>query len=517
MRLDIFIENLQSINRLEHSIDLDGTSLICITGKNGSRKTTLMKTVRTLVSADTFIKTSSSRSFSANSKIRYRIDEREITFQYDVSKKSMESNSHVPLAIRKRISVELPIPHGERFVFFEKISENDASIRTQVILKKYRKPQELIDFLQSVYKTTRFENLVELQVKGVPFYVIPAEDNYYLREDHFSSGEYFLISIYRRVILKNLAIFIDEIDISLDAAAQVRLVGWLTKFKNSYNTTFVFTTHSLPMMKMVPPASLFYMEAQDDGCTTIQNKSYAYIKSTLFGFKGWDRYILTEDQVLKDFLEHFISKRCKPSFYQLKIIFVGGGSNTTDLMERNKIEHIFTENPNAVITILDGDQRKRRNGKIENVFFIPMESVEKELLTRCLAAEFWNQKEFKDLIDDHARLSNFLSGEKTTNYQRIKAALYKIVLFFWRTPSLRRAHRVAKGEPAKEKDFKMAGKRLFKHLIKHKKYSQNDIFDFLIKKNQKESDSLRSTIENFTTGPDANWAVDRLVPVMSDE
>lgn len=499
MKLEISIENIQNIKRANFVFNLVENSLICITGKNGSGKTTLMKSVKNLISADTFFKTSSSRSFSEGSNISYKLDDKEIQFKYDKTKKMMDSTDIVPNEIRKQISIELPIPHGDRFSFFDKISENDFAIRTQVVVRRYSKPLELIDFLESVYLTKRFENLVELRIRNVPYYVIIAENNYYLREDYFSSGEYFLISIYRKIISGFAAIFIDEIDISLDAAAQVRLIEWLRRFNQIYHTTFVFTTHSLAMMKTLAPDELHYMQIQEDGATTIEKKSYSFIKRALFGFASWDKYILTEDEVLSEFLEYFIAKYLSVRFYQHKIIYIGGSSNTTGLMERNKTEKFFSEDADNVIVVLDGDQKKLRHSKNKNVYCIPMESIEKELLTRCLKGEFWVSSEFEKLIDDHARLRAFINSQPTSNVSNLKALYYKIVLIFKKNPTIRRALSDAQGVPAKEKDFKKAGKKLFNFLVSQKIYSNQEIFEFLIEKNFAEIQELRTTISDFVS------------------
>lgn len=352
---------------------------------------------------------------------------------------------------------------------------------------------------QAKQRTDAKRDLVEddyiAYLSGVPYYVIPYDDDYYLREDHFSSGEYFLISLYRRIRSHYLAIFIDEIDISLDAAAQVRLVEWLRRFKDIYQTKFVFTTHSLAMMRTVSD-ELFYMEEQADGAISIERKSYGFVKSTLFGFNGWEKYILTEDAVLSDFLKHLIDQHCARPFYQFKIIFVGGSKNTTDLMQRNKSEKFLTEEYRNVIVVLDGDQRKTALAKKENVFCIPMESVEKELLTRCLKGEFWDTRELQRLIPDHDRLQAFSRGEKYSGGNLLKRLFYQFILIFRKDTEVRRKLSAARGEPIKERDFSNAGKRLFAHLTA-REFTQQQIFDFLIEKNPTSISSLLNALEQF--------------------
>lgn len=497
MKLEISIRDVQHIKKIDFSVNLSEKSLICITGKNGSGKTTLIKAIRNLVSADTFQNTTSTRSFSISSEIRYKLNGKDIVFKYDKNKKIIDSRDPIPNDLRKQIFIELPIPHGERFNFFQKISEIDPHLRSFIVAGRYSIPHDLIEFLNSIYATKKFEKLVEIQIRKTPYYAVLLDDDYYLREDYLSSGEYFLISLYRRIVSGHMAIFIDEIDISLDAAAQVRLVEWLRKFKEKHSTTFVFTTHSLAMMRMLDPNELFYMEEQDDGSTAIEKRSYAFIKSTLFGFKGWDKYILTEDDVLKDFIEHLISKYCKKSFYQHKTIYVGGGTNTTNLMKRNETEKFFSKDPKNVITVLDGDQRKLPHSRNKNVYCIPMESIEKELLARCLSDEYWDLNRLKEIIDDHERLIDFINNRATNKKNKLTMLLLQIKLFVKKTTATRRKLSIARGEPVKDKDFKNAGKKLFKHLIASREATKQDIFDFLIRKNQKEIKALQKDIENF--------------------
>lgn len=107
--------------------------------------------------------------------------------------------------------------------------------------------------------------------------------------------------MYRKIKGAARLIVIDEIDISLDAAAQSRLVGWLRKFCEEEKVNVVFTTHSMAIMRTMEDEELHYMYSED-GVIKTKLASYNYIKSVLFGFSGWDRYILTEDPMLEGFL-----------------------------------------------------------------------------------------------------------------------------------------------------------------------------------------------------------------------
>ncbi|WP_140803959.1 hypothetical protein [Rhodanobacter glycinis] len=128
------------------------------------------------------------------------------------------------------------------------------------------------------------------------------------------------------------------------------------------------------------------MERRNESIT-LEPASYSYIKTLLFGFSGWDRYILTEDIELSTLLEEIIRRHCPQVFYRYKIIFVGGGSQVTSLLKRNVAEQ-FLADPQHVIAILDGDQDGLRHARQDNVYFIPFPNVEQALIDRSKDANF---------------------------------------------------------------------------------------------------------------------------------
>lgn len=433
------LSNIQHIEELSFNIDLLENKLMCIVGENGVGKTTLIRAIKNLQSADTFTKTASPYIFNNSSHIKYTIDEIEYDFKYNSKLQIIDTKSIIDDKIKNSIYVELPIPHGERFNLFQRLSKIDEELRKNIPLEKYEKPNELISFLSNVYNSNRFDNLKEISIKKSKYYFILKEDHFYIREDYLSSGEFFVINLYKMIQGKCKLIVIDEIDISLDASAQVNLINELRKFCLNYQVNIVFTTHSLALMKTLLDSELHYME-NNKSIVTIKNTSYNYVKSILFGFKGWDKYILTEDIVLQKYLELLISQYKESVFFEYKIIYIGGGTNVVDLMHRNKDAHFFSS-PENVISVLDGDQKDY--GYCSNnckVFFIPFESVEKRL------------KEYYD-------------------YEN------------------------RSGLPLVEKND--TPKKLYESLIKTKKMSDIEIFSFINEKNKDEVDQFQSQLIGF--------------------
>jgi energy-coupling factor transporter ATP-binding protein EcfA2 len=382
----IRLRNVQHVAALEFSLDLARHGLLAIVGKNGVGKTTLARAIRNLSHADTFATTAGASIFGPDSRIIYEIEGTSRVFAFDPKIGSLNCRQPLPSTWRTDFSVELSIPTGDRFNFFKSLSESDLEIRRALALEDFAVPTELIALLQAIYPGANFENLAEVKVRKVYYYCVRQPDGRYIREDYLSSGEYFLINLYKRIRLRKKLIFVDEIDISLDASAQVRLLIELRKLCNVYQSNVVFTTHSLAMIRMLQPGELRYFSLTH-GEAAIEPSSFGYVNSVLYGFRGWDRYILTEDDVLKEFLEYLIARYCADTFHTCLVIYVGGGGNVTDMLVQNAQEQFLAQREH-VIAVLDGDQSVYRRARHERTYCIPLESVEKALFAEYSSSSF---------------------------------------------------------------------------------------------------------------------------------
>ncbi|WP_422909911.1 ATP-dependent nuclease [Pseudomonas sp. MAC6] len=377
MQITFEIRDVQHVESLTLSLNLSEHKISCIVGKNGVGKTTLIKAIKNFSLADTFKKTSADSIFHKNSNITYKVNEEIYSFEYIENISSLNCKKNIPDEIKENIDVELPLPHGQRFNFFQTISNVDDDIRRAVVLEQYSKPDDLISFLSEIYDSDKFNNIRAIKVKSSEYYCIVLPENKYIREDYLSSGEYLLISLYRKIKSRRKLIVIDEIDISLDAAAQVRLIRWLRACCTEFQINVLFTSHSLAMIRMLDDGELYYMQV-NDATTEIKEVSYNYIKSVMFGFNGYDKYILTEDITLRDFLQHIIAKYCPNTFYKYHIIHTGTATSVADLLQRNITEEFLSIEKN-VIAVMDGDMRNEEIGSRLNTYCIPIDSVEKAL------------------------------------------------------------------------------------------------------------------------------------------
>ncbi|MCX9560865.1 AAA family ATPase, partial [Vibrio cholerae] len=185
MQLNITISDVQHINSFNIDIDASGHGLKCIVGKNGVGKTTLIKCIRNFLSSDTFAQTSSDGIFCESSEIKYCLGNETYSYNYDSRSRGLEMKKPIPSSDRDSIDVELPIPHGSRFNFFQSISRSNAAIVKAIALQNYNKPDELIDLLNTTYSTNKFDRLIEVDVKGECYYCLLVGDGgRYIREDY---------------------------------------------------------------------------------------------------------------------------------------------------------------------------------------------------------------------------------------------------------------------------------------------------------------------------------------------
>lgn len=378
-RLQVTLDAIQHVAHLRLDVDLSKSGLMCLVGRNGAGKTTLVRALRNLSNSDTFIRTATPYAFSQKSRIVYDLDGERATFTYNSALRSLDCRDKISKELRELVDAELPMPYGSRFNYFKSASDADQDIRKAIALTTYHSPEELIAFLNAVYETDRYLAMAEVRVRGKSYYALVMDDGTYIREDYLSSGEHFLINLYRTIKGSSKLLVIDEIDLSLDAAAQANLPGWLREFCGKYDRKILFTTHSLALMRQLEVDELFYME-EKDGNASITPASFSQSMLRLFGFTGCDRYILTEDKTLVAFMEHLIRRYCPDTLLTVKVIFIGGASQVAALIDGKDVEQLFASQE-KVVGILDADQRNEKFSDHPGIRMIPLESVEDAILT----------------------------------------------------------------------------------------------------------------------------------------
>jgi len=348
----VSLRALNNIDQLTIDFIFPKSNIIVVTGRNGAGKTTVLKTFNLLSDPEIYSKSSGEDAVSNTSKASFMLDGLE-PFELHFNTKLGAFDTKDTIPDEGTVISELPIPYGTRFQQFSKIAKYDADLKVHIASTNYTEARGLIEFLSAVYSSTKFEHLKSTQINRNEFYFTLKDNDYYIREDHFSSGEFFLIQIYRLISSGAKLILVDELDVALDAVAQVNLYSAIKPILQANNSRLIVVSHSLAFMNTVDEGGLYYLE-ENNGNTSLESRTFGYVKSDLFGFRGYDRYILTEDDVLEGFIEFLIRYFSIDCHYKYITIGLAGDNQLEMIIKKNDTNEIFIE-PEKVLCIVDGD------------------------------------------------------------------------------------------------------------------------------------------------------------------
>jgi energy-coupling factor transporter ATP-binding protein EcfA2 len=369
----ITLRNIKTIANLSIEFVFPRSKILVITGKNGGGKTSIIKSFYLLSDPQIFNKSSGFDSIRDDSAIDFDLDGFDrFSFSFDKKRQVLDTRDKIPHA--NDVLAELPIPFGRRFKQFSLIASHDSEIRVRIASGDYKSAADLIKFLSTVYSTNRFDDLKATKIGKHTFYFLLKNQDYYVREDHLSSGEFFLIQMYRLLTSGAKLLLIDELDVALDAAAQIKLYAAIKPIIDVFQTRLIVISHSLAFINTVDDGGLYYLE-NIAGRITLEQRSFGYVKSDLYGFKGKDRYIITEDKTLEGFLKFLIHKHIKP-FYEYEIICVGGEPQIKTIAAKNDSDQIFSS-PDKLIVVVDRDiYSKIRLNSTSLLYSSPVNDIE---------------------------------------------------------------------------------------------------------------------------------------------
>jgi len=89
MQFRLKVRDVQVIERLSLELDLEENKLTCLVGRNGVGKTTLVRAIKNLSEADTFLNSAPPNIFVHASKICYWADFERVVFEYDLDNRGL--------------------------------------------------------------------------------------------------------------------------------------------------------------------------------------------------------------------------------------------------------------------------------------------------------------------------------------------------------------------------------------------------------------------------------------------
>ena len=150
-----------------------------------------------------------------------------------------------------------------------------------------------------------------------------------------STGENLLISILHSLKMRikrkaygEMPIFIllDEIELALHSSALRRLMYFLDKLAKEHNLAVFFSTHSIELIRSIPPSNIYYLQRHLDNSLEVINPCYPiYATRNLESSNyGHDYIIMVEDVLAKSIIERIFAEKRLLNNKRVLVIAVGG-------------------------------------------------------------------------------------------------------------------------------------------------------------------------------------------------
>lgn len=349
MAVVVSIANLKSINILRFEIPLKGAFVL--TGANGCGKTSLLTVLHRMGAPNAFQlglpagRMATGIDGISEAAIKYEVNGKPVTYRYSQSRWSAtpRSNSHL-------------VRDAFKEVLFLKADASRVEPTQDELkgLKKQPADQQLRDFMNTVFDTEKFSNLhrINLRGRGLIAHLVDKtkpEDKKksWYSEKTFSLGELCVMRLAQKLLaMKNGGLYIvDEFEMALHPAAQIRLFKEIEKLANEAPCTVLVSTHSSSLIKSVGKKNIIYLE-NDGGEVTVHRNvypTYALQHLALDEENSPDRLVFVEDVSAKQCVDemwkqHLAANQANGnrSLPTVQTAVIGGYREVLRFLERSK-------------------------------------------------------------------------------------------------------------------------------------------------------------------------------------
>lgn len=449
----IIIDNIRNIEHLEFEIPNAGVHVI--TGENGIGKTTLFTCLSRICNNNAY-----RNGFPTTNLNNY--DEYRGTITYCVDEQSVVYSRRSSGRWQPDVKNNIFDLYG--FASVVHISTRSERIFTQIVEAPRRKQAAdrwLIDALNRILNTDRFSDMIRITVGDLrsrtgnadkrrrnTAFAIQQGRNYYT-EQNFSFGEIVLLNLLYDIenVDDNSLVLVDELEMALHPAAQIRLMQYLIEMSSQKNLTILISTHSASIIKA--QKSVILLEKEIHGIKVYNSCPPAKAIGAI-GMREdtmADIIVIVEDEMAKAFFSALMKKYielCPESNYlDIRILGVGGYQNIINFYVEAE-NYIFYDNV-YVTAFLDKDVEtdiipysiygnrdiidiyNQNRRKIHFLPFTPEILLYKELkyektnMLNKIRLEYCNQQVNYEVIENinleeyATNMSNFLSQEEYNN------------------------------------------------------------------------------------------------------
>jgi len=297
----------------------------------------------------------------SDARIGYKINKKEVHYKYNNTKWSATPKANSRLVYSAFTEVHFLKADSSRV---EPPANNLKGLR------KLSADAELKKFLNHVFDTDKFNNLKKITLPGrnTSAHLIETSTpgtkgkSHYYSEKSFSLGELCVMRLAQKLLLaKQGALYIiDEFEMALHPAAQIRLFEKIEETTKQSNCTILVSTHSSSLIKNAKKSNLIHLENEDGLVTAHTNifPTYALQHITLDEENSPDRLILVEDISAKSCVDalwrEYISKQNHHSLPTISTTIIGGYKEVLRFLERSP--SMLPKHTKAV-AILDEDAK----------------------------------------------------------------------------------------------------------------------------------------------------------------
>ncbi|MCT7547326.1 translation initiation factor IF-2 N-terminal domain-containing protein [Aliarcobacter butzleri] len=430
----IEINNLKSIKYLKWELQKE-KGVYGIIGENGIGKSSLLISIAKLVNGGIFQSELIGVGNYDDAKITYTINDKKINFIKNESTSNNWRQEETDLYTMPKIKgfFESSILSGTRFNKINSyIKDKLEYIENEDIISKspefvinemnyilYGNSENLYKFnelyeIKATRKHQRSKNDKTLFERNYKYCALKIKENKYLKEQTFSTGEYFLLQILKFISLFTKTnhiipplIIIDEIELSLHPLAQQRLINKLNEFSKLYNLIVIFATHSLHVIENIEDEKRFYIKKSSKNEIKIENNvEIGYLTSKLYKHQFFDYIFLVEDKMAKKYLKLTINELKKENSDLLnkdyEIISTGGADKVFEVNRDNDKYKYFG---NAIVISIPDEDKKEMFDMYEHKGFtkiyIPISpNIETYIHNKYKNNEVSFITKFEDFIND---------------------------------------------------------------------------------------------------------------------
>lgn len=391
MAVRVNIQNLKSIRNLDFEVPLSGAYVI--TGANGCGKTSLLTTLHRMGAHNAFqtglpgAKQANGIDGLEDARIKYEVNGNSVSYRYNKERWSATPKSNSSL-----------IQRGFSEVMFLKADSSRVEPTPNELkgIRKYPADAALRGLLNRVFDTDKFEKLVKIILPGknAVAHLIEIEQasgkkkNYY-SEKAFSLGELCVMKLAQKLLsVKNGALYIvDEFDMAVHPAAQVRLFSEIEKLAADRSCTILVSTHSSSLIRSVKRRNIIYLENIDGNVAVHTNvyPTYALQYIALDEDNPPDKLIFVEDVSAQNcvdamWLQYVAKNRSPHTLPTVRTVVIGGYKEVLRFLDRSAS---FVTGTTRRMAALDADAEpicmppKITQGKANQKLTVPQELYQK--------------------------------------------------------------------------------------------------------------------------------------------